>query len=100
MTRLPGRSKTVILQNFAMLSMPAFVRESEAKIIPSSRGNTPDAVGHAMGLVRNRLPVRLATATGSGGIRAWRGMSQSESCSDKTLPGIRAAAHLMSGVAG
>jgi hypothetical protein len=36
MTRSPRRSNTVILQNFAMLSMPAFVRESDAKIIPSS----------------------------------------------------------------
>jgi len=40
MTRLPGRSNTVILQNFATLSMPAFVRESEAKIIPLS-SSTP-----------------------------------------------------------
>ena len=36
MTRSPRRSNTVILQNLAKLSMPAFVRESEAKIIPSS----------------------------------------------------------------
>ena len=36
MTRLPPRSNTVILQNLAKLSMPAFVRESEAKIIPLS----------------------------------------------------------------
>ena len=36
MTRSPRRSKTVILQNLAKLSMPAFVRESEAKMIPSS----------------------------------------------------------------
>ena len=35
-TRSPRRSKTVILQNLPMLSMPAFVRESEAKIIPLS----------------------------------------------------------------
>ena len=35
-TRSPRRSNTVILQNLAMLSMPALVRESEAKIIPSS----------------------------------------------------------------
>ena len=36
MTRSPRRSNTVILQNLAKLSMPALVRESEAKIIPSS----------------------------------------------------------------
>src|SRR4029077_1399926 len=36
MTRSPGRSKTVILQNFAKLSTPAWVRESDAKMIPSS----------------------------------------------------------------
>src|SRR5271168_532254 len=35
-TRLPRRSNTVILQNLAKLSTPAFVRESEAKIMPSS----------------------------------------------------------------
>src|SRR5437763_9014516 len=35
-TRSPRRSNTVILQNLAMLSMPALVRESEAKIIPLS----------------------------------------------------------------
>ena len=39
-TRSPGRSNTDILQNFAMLSMPALVRESDAKISPSS-SNTP-----------------------------------------------------------
>ncbi len=36
MTRSPARSNTVILQNFAMLSRPAFVLESDAKIMPSS----------------------------------------------------------------
>ncbi len=36
-TRSPLRSNTVILQNLAMLSTPALVRESEAKIMPSSR---------------------------------------------------------------
>ena len=36
MTRSPRRSNTVILQNLAMLSMPALVRESDAKMIPSS----------------------------------------------------------------
>jgi len=36
MTPSPRRSNTVILQNLAMLSMPAFVRESDANIIPSS----------------------------------------------------------------
>ncbi len=36
MTRSPRRSNTVILQNLAMLSTPAFVLESEAKTIPSS----------------------------------------------------------------
>ncbi len=35
-TRSPRRSNTVILQNFAMLSRPALVRESDAKIMPSS----------------------------------------------------------------
>src|SRR6478609_9140806 len=35
-TRLPRRSNTVILQNLAKLSTPAFVRESEAKIMPLS----------------------------------------------------------------
>ncbi len=34
-TRLPGISNTVILQNLATLSTPAFVRESEAKMSPS-----------------------------------------------------------------
>jgi len=36
MTRSPRRSNTVILQNLAMLSTPALVRESEAKMIPWS----------------------------------------------------------------
>ena len=36
MTRFPGRSNTVILQNLAKLSTPAFVRESDAKMIPLS----------------------------------------------------------------
>jgi hypothetical protein len=36
MTRSPRRSKTVILQNRATLSMPALVRESDAKIMPVS----------------------------------------------------------------
>ncbi len=35
-TRSPLRSNTVILQNLAMLSMPALVRESDAKMMPSS----------------------------------------------------------------
>src|SRR5580698_9127699 len=34
-TRSPGRSNTVILQNLAKLSTPAFVRESDARTIPS-----------------------------------------------------------------
>src|SRR4051794_17349727 len=34
-TRSPGRSKTVILQNFAKLSTPACVRESDANTRPS-----------------------------------------------------------------
>src|SRR5450432_705879 len=36
MTRSARRSNTVILQNFAMLSTPALVRESDANIIPLS----------------------------------------------------------------
>ena len=35
MTRSPGRSNTVILQNCEKLSTPAFVRESDAKTMPS-----------------------------------------------------------------
>jgi hypothetical protein len=35
-TRSPLRSNTVILQNLAKLSIPALVRESDAKIMPSS----------------------------------------------------------------
>ena len=35
-TRLSRRSNTVILRNLAKLSTPAFVRESEAKIMPLS----------------------------------------------------------------
>ena len=35
-TRSPARSNTVILQNFAKLSRPALVLESDAKIMPSS----------------------------------------------------------------
>ena len=35
-TRSPVRSNSVILQNFATLSRPAFVLESDAKIMPSS----------------------------------------------------------------
>ena len=34
-TRSPARSNTVILQNVAKLSTPAFVRESDARTIPS-----------------------------------------------------------------
>jgi hypothetical protein len=34
-TRSPGRSNTVILQNCEKLSTPACVRESEAKTMPS-----------------------------------------------------------------
>jgi len=34
-TRSPARSKTVILQKDEKLSTPAWVRESEAKMIPS-----------------------------------------------------------------
>jgi len=41
-----GRSKTVILQNLAKLSMPALVRESEAKDHPLVESQA-DAVGHA-----------------------------------------------------
>jgi hypothetical protein len=36
-TRSPGRSNTVILQNLAKLSTPALVRESDAKRMPSFR---------------------------------------------------------------
>src|SRR5579859_1161193 len=36
-TRSLGRSRTVILQNEAKLSTPAWVRESDAKMIPSFR---------------------------------------------------------------
>ena len=39
-TRSPGRSNTVILQNEAKSSTPAFVRESEPRTIPSFN-NTP-----------------------------------------------------------
>jgi hypothetical protein len=44
-TRSPRRSNTVILQNFAMLSMPALVRESDAKIDALVEHHA-DAIGH------------------------------------------------------
>ena len=65
MTRSPRRSNTVILQNLAMLSMPALVRESEREDHPLVEPYA-DAVGHAKRLknmicmTNSILPVRTA----------------------------------------
>ena len=62
-TRSPRRSNTVILQNLAMLSMPALVRESDAKMSPLVEHDA-DAIGHVL-----RASVWRPRAGETGGLR-------------------------------
>src|SRR5580704_664256 len=60
-TRSPARSKTVILQNEAKSSTPAWVRESDPRTIPSSRSTPTQYV------MASRYPSNGRRARGSGG---------------------------------
>src|SRR5450432_173658 len=66
-TRAPTRSNTVILQNLAMLSTPALVRESEARTRPPSSNTPTQYVIHESYVDRRRRQSRPRGQAPSGG---------------------------------